>query len=219
MLSLREPVPISHTQRYPASLLTIALKGASRHKVMSAMSTMKAVRAHKRGGPEVVRDEDAPVPGVGASEGRCEVHAAAVTPGELAWDESWVSVDGADRTPVVPSHEFSGVIARVGGDVRSVTPGTQVYGLIDFNHDGAAAEYVSLPQERGGPPAPTFLPCRIGRIAAGGPDRVAGARGSCPRAARRTSVHPGWRRGGRFSGGAVCEGAGSRSDGYRDRRR
>src|SRR5438046_7596047 len=147
MLSLREPVPISHTQRYPASLLTIALKGASRHKVMSAMSTMKAVRAHKRGGPEVVRDEDAPVPGVGASEGRCEVHAAAVTPGELAWDESWVSVDGADRTPVVPSHEFSGVIARVGGGVSSLPPGTQVYGLIDFNHDGAAAEFVSLPQE------------------------------------------------------------------------
>jgi NADPH:quinone reductase-like Zn-dependent oxidoreductase len=39
------------------------------------------------------------------------------------------------------------VIAQVGGDVSSLTPGTQVYGLIDFNHDGAAAEYVSLPQE------------------------------------------------------------------------
>jgi NADPH:quinone reductase-like Zn-dependent oxidoreductase len=31
--------------------------------------------------------------------------------------------------------------------VRSLTPGTQVYGLIDFHHDGAAAEYVSLPQD------------------------------------------------------------------------
>ena len=108
---------------------------------------MKAVRAHKRGGPEVLRYEDAPVPDVGASEVLVEVRAAAVTPGELAWDETWVSVDGADRTPVVPSHEFSGVIARVGGDVSSLTPGTQVYGLIDFNHDGAAAEFVSLPQE------------------------------------------------------------------------
>ena len=38
-------------------------------------------------------------------------------------------------------------LARVGGDVISLTPGTQVYGLIDFNHDGAAAEFVSLPQE------------------------------------------------------------------------
>ncbi len=108
---------------------------------------MKAVRAHERGGPEVLRYEDAPVPEVGASEVLVEVHAAAVTPGELAWDETWQSADGGDRTPVIPSHEFSGVIARVGGDVSSLTPGTQVYGLIDFNHDGAAAEFVSLPQE------------------------------------------------------------------------
>ena len=87
------------------------------------------------------------MPEVGSSEVLVEVHAAAVTPGELDWDETWQSVDGADRTPVVPSHEFSGVIVRVGGDVSSPTPGTEVYGLIDFNHDGAAAEFVSLPQE------------------------------------------------------------------------
>jgi NADPH:quinone reductase-like Zn-dependent oxidoreductase len=108
---------------------------------------MKAVRAHERGGPEVLRYEDAPVPEVGASEVLVEVHAAAVTPGELAWDETWQSADGGDRTPVIPSHEFSGVIARVGTDVSSLMPGTEVYGLIDFNHDGAAAEFVSLPQE------------------------------------------------------------------------
>jgi NADPH:quinone reductase-like Zn-dependent oxidoreductase len=108
---------------------------------------MKAVRAHTRGGPEALRYEDAPVPEVGASEVLVEVHAAAVTPGELAWDETWQSADGADRTPVIPSHEFSGVIAQVGEDVSSLTPGSQVYGLIDFNHDGAAAEFVSLPEE------------------------------------------------------------------------
>jgi NADPH:quinone reductase-like Zn-dependent oxidoreductase len=108
---------------------------------------MKAVRAHTRGGPEVLGYEDAPVPAVGANEVLVEVHAAAVTPGELAWDTTWQSADGAERTPIIPSHEFSGVIAQVGGDVSSLTPGIEVYGLIDFNHDGAAAEYVSLPQE------------------------------------------------------------------------
>jgi NADPH:quinone reductase-like Zn-dependent oxidoreductase len=114
-------------------------------------NTMKAVRAHERGGPEVLRYEDAPVPKLGASEVLVEVHAAAVTPGELAWDETWQSADGADRTPIVPSHEFSGVIAQVGGDVSSLTPGIEVFGLIDFNHDGAAAEYVSIPHEVGVP--------------------------------------------------------------------
>lgn len=111
------------------------------------MNTMKAVRAHQRGGPEALRYEDAPVPKVGPGEVLVEVHAAAVTPGELTWDETWQSADGADRTPIIPSHEFSGVIARVGEEVSSLTPRNEVYGLIDFNHDGAAAEFVSLPQE------------------------------------------------------------------------
>ena len=87
------------------------------------------------------------MPEVAAGEVLVEVHAAAVTPGELAWEETWLSASGADRTPVIPSHEFSGVIAQAGADVSSLTPGTEVYGLIDFNHDGAAAEYVSLPEE------------------------------------------------------------------------
>src|SRR5438445_12172720 len=109
------------------------------------MSTMKAVRAHKRGGPEVLRYEDAPVPEVGPNEVLVEVNAAAVTPGELAWDETWQSAHGADRTPIIPSHEFSGVIAQVGGAVRSLTPGTQVYGLIHFNHYGPVAADRALP--------------------------------------------------------------------------
>ncbi len=111
------------------------------------MSTMKAVRAHERGGPEVLRYEDAPIPAVGAGEVLVEVHAAAVTPGELAWDPTWESPDGSDRTPTIPSHEFSGVVAKTGPSVAGFVPGDQVYGLIDFYHDGAAAQYVSLPHE------------------------------------------------------------------------
>src|SRR5207247_6887649 len=138
-------------QRCAARLLSTALIGTSSHNVRSAMSTMKAVRAHKRGGPEVLRYEDAPVPEVEANEVLVEVNAAAVTPGELAWDETWQSADGVDRTPIIPSHEFSGVIAQLGGDVRSLTPGTQVYGRIDYNHHGPAAEDVSFPQAVLGP--------------------------------------------------------------------
>jgi NADPH:quinone reductase-like Zn-dependent oxidoreductase len=111
------------------------------------MSTMKAVRAHERGGPEVLFYEDAPIPAVGTGEVLVEVYAAAVTPGELAWDATWQSAGGGDRTPTIPSHEFSGVVAQTGPGVGGLVPGDQVYGLIDFHHDGAAAQYVSLPHE------------------------------------------------------------------------
>ena len=47
-----------------------------------------AVRTHERGGPEVLRYEEAPRPFAGNGEVLVEVHAAAVTPGELSWDSS-----------------------------------------------------------------------------------------------------------------------------------
>jgi NADPH:quinone reductase-like Zn-dependent oxidoreductase len=109
------------------------------------MQTMHAVRAHHRGGPEAMRYEDAPMPVAGAGEVLVAVHAAAVTPGELEWDASWESEDGADRTPIIPSHEFSGVVVETGEGMGAWAAGTEVFGLIDFHRDGAAAEYVVLP--------------------------------------------------------------------------
>ena len=111
------------------------------------METMLAVRAHERGGPEVLRYEEAPKPVAGNGEVLVEVHAAAVTPGELSWDSSWLKEDGTDRTPMIPSHEFSGVVVSTFAGVDHPRVGDEVYGLIDFHHDGAAAEWVALPHE------------------------------------------------------------------------
>ena len=80
------------------------------------MADMTALRAHHRGGPEVLVVERAPIPAPGAGEVLIEVHAAAITFDELNWDETWMH-DGVDRTPTIPSHEVSGVVAATGQDV------------------------------------------------------------------------------------------------------
>ncbi len=110
---------------------------------------MHALRAHTRGGPEVLEYELAPVPQPGFGEALVEVHAAGVTFAELTWEESWTR-DGSDRTSVIPSHEVSGRVVELGTDAGSLLPGgvgvgADVYGLIRFDRDGAAAEYVSVP--------------------------------------------------------------------------
>lgn len=110
---------------------------------------MQALRAHTRGGPEVLEYEPAPVPLPAAEEVLVEVHAAGITFAELTWDESWTRV-GLDRTPVIPSHEVSGTVVELGKDAGPLLPGgvgigADVYGLIRFDRDGAAAEYVSVP--------------------------------------------------------------------------
>jgi NADPH:quinone reductase-like Zn-dependent oxidoreductase len=108
------------------------------------MGSMMALRAHTRGGPEVLVHESAPRPAPGSGEVLIAVHAAAITFAELTWPETWAS-DGVDRTPVIPSHEFSGVVAEVGDGVAGLSIGDEVYGLVPFDRDGAAAEYVSVP--------------------------------------------------------------------------
>ena len=45
---------------------------------------------------------------------------------------------------MIPSHEFSGVIVSAARGVNDMRAGDEVYGLIEFHRDGAAAEYVAL---------------------------------------------------------------------------
>jgi NADPH:quinone reductase-like Zn-dependent oxidoreductase len=105
---------------------------------------MMALRAHTQGGPEVLVYESAPRPTPGKDEVLIAVHAAAITFAELTWPETWAS-GGVDRTPVIPSHEFSGIVAEIGHGVTDVSIGDEVYGLVPFDQNGAAAEYVSVP--------------------------------------------------------------------------
>jgi NADPH:quinone reductase-like Zn-dependent oxidoreductase len=114
------------------------------------MDTMKAVRAHRRGGPEQLVFEVAPRPEPGRVEALVAVHAASITPDELTWEETWKDrrgPAGRDRTPIVPSHELSGVVAELGPGQFEVEVGDEVYGLIPFVRDGAAAEFVSVPAD------------------------------------------------------------------------
>ena len=77
------------------------------------MTQMTALRAHRRGGPEVLAVEAAPIPVPAAGEVLVAVHAAAITFDELTWEETWTR-DGVSRTPVIPSHEVSGVVVETG---------------------------------------------------------------------------------------------------------
>lgn len=108
------------------------------------MTEMTALRAHRRGGPEVLVVERAPVPVAAAGEVLLAVHAAAITFDELTWTETWTR-DGVSRTPMIPSHEVSGVVSDIASGVGDFAPGDEVYGLIRFDRDGAAADFVAVP--------------------------------------------------------------------------
>src|ERR1700754_182338 len=95
------------------------------------LAEMTALRAHRQGGPEVLVVERAPVPVPAADEVLVAVHAGAITFDELTWPQTWTR-DGVSRTPVILSHEVSGVVSDIGSDVTDFAVGDPVCGLIGF---------------------------------------------------------------------------------------
>jgi NADPH:quinone reductase-like Zn-dependent oxidoreductase len=110
----------------------------------STTDYMNAIRIHKVGGPEGMVYERAPQPRLASGDALVEVYAAALTPAELTWKETWVDHSGKSRLPIIPSHEVSGVVAALGEGVSDLTLGEEVYGLTNFSRDGAAAEFVAV---------------------------------------------------------------------------
>jgi NADPH:quinone reductase-like Zn-dependent oxidoreductase len=97
---------------------------------------------------------DLPKSEPGAGEVLVHVHAAGVTPTELLWYPTTHTKEGAARTGAVPGHEFSGVIADLGKNVRGFKVGDEVYGMNDWFADGATAEFcIALPQNIARKPA------------------------------------------------------------------
>jgi NADPH:quinone reductase-like Zn-dependent oxidoreductase len=113
-------------------------------ELTGADQSMYALRAHRRGGPEQLVYELAPRPPLGIGDVLVRVQAASFTATELGWPSTWTDRLGRDRTPVVPAHELSGVVAALGFGTTGLTAGDEVYGLVDWYRDGAAAGYVAV---------------------------------------------------------------------------
>jgi NADPH:quinone reductase-like Zn-dependent oxidoreductase len=105
---------------------------------------MKAIRLHKRGGPEQLVYEDAPKPELSPGDALIRVRATGITPAELTWAETYSNCDGSERLPTIPGHEVSGVVESVAEGVGDVSIGDEVYALTSFCRDGGAAEYVAV---------------------------------------------------------------------------
>lgn len=117
---------------------------------------MKAIRLHGSGRNQRAVLEQIPIPGLGAGEVLVQVHATAVTRGELEWYPTWHTPNGDPRVNPVPSHEFSGVVAEIAPGVTGLRKGDPVYGLNNWFLEGAAAEYcITTPAEIA--PKPTAI--------------------------------------------------------------
>ena len=117
-------------------------------------STMKAIRQHEFGGPQVLRYEDAPMPELQPGEVLVRVHAVGLNPpdGYLRDGYKVLPAEWQPQVtfPVILGTDVSGVVAAVADDVKGFAVGDAVYSMVRFpsglaGGSMAYAEYVSVP--------------------------------------------------------------------------
>lgn len=108
------------------------------------MKTMKAVRIHAYGGPEVLTYEDAPQPHPGAGEVLVRVHAAGINPVDWKIREGLLVDMVAHAFPLVLGWDVSGVVETVGSGITRLKPGDEVFSRPDVARDGTYAEFIVI---------------------------------------------------------------------------
>ncbi len=119
-----------------------------------SIETMKAVRLHEFGGPDVLRYEDAPRPELASGEVLVRVHAVGLNPpdwylrdGYRALPPEW---QPHPSFPIILGTDVSGIVEAVADDVVGFSVGDKVYSMVRFpanvmEGSKAYAEYVSVP--------------------------------------------------------------------------
>ncbi|HET7514749.1 MAG TPA: NADP-dependent oxidoreductase [Gaiella sp.] len=109
-------------------------------------STMRAIRQHTLGGPDVLELADVPRPEPGPTEVLVRVTAAGVNP--VDWK---VRARGGllGEPPFTVGWDVAGVVEELGRGVTRFAPGARVFGMPLFPREAAAyAEYVTAPSRQ-----------------------------------------------------------------------
>ncbi|NKF22477.1 NADP-dependent oxidoreductase [Solimonas marina] len=118
------------------------------------VKTMKAIRQHAFGGPDVLRYEDAPMPELKTGEVLVRVQAVGVNPPDWYLREGYKMLPPEWRPPVsfplILGTDVSGVVEAVADDAGGLERGDEVYSMVRFpagmaGDSGAYAEYVAVP--------------------------------------------------------------------------
>ncbi|PTW60515.1 NADPH:quinone reductase-like Zn-dependent oxidoreductase [Breoghania corrubedonensis] len=114
--------------------------------------TMKAVRIHAFGGPEVLQYEDAPKPALQPGEVLVRVHAIGINPPDWYLRDGYRTLPPEWRPqvefPLILGTDISGVVEAVAEDVQGFSVGDEVYSMVRFFSVGeskAYADYVAVP--------------------------------------------------------------------------
>ena len=115
-----------------------ALGAVVEQRQAPAPATMKAIRVHEPGATDVMRLEMIATPKPGRGELLVRVHAAGVTPNDLAMRAGQAA---PPELPYTPGLVLAGRVVAVGADVRLFSLGDKVMACLETSRPGAYAEF------------------------------------------------------------------------------
>lgn len=160
---------------------------------MTSPSTMRAIRLHRFGGPEVLALEEIPTPQPGSGEILIRIETAAVNYADLMRRRN-DPYPFPTPLPFVPGGEVAGTVERLGDGVDGPPIGTPVFAVLGRDGSGgyaehavtAAAQVIPIPPGVGADEASTIMVAgttavlalrEAGRLAAGETVLLPGAAG------------------------------------------
>lgn len=115
-------------------------------------NTMRAIRLHEFGGPEVLCYDEVAIPELKGGEVLVRVHAVGINPPDWYLRDGYKILPPEWRPPVplpvIPGTDVSGVVEAAAADVHGFSVGDEVFGMLRFPSFGdsrAYAEYVAAP--------------------------------------------------------------------------
>lgn len=106
-------------------------------------TTMKAVRIHTFGGPEVLKCEDVPKPQAKAGQVLVQIKAAGVNPIDWKLRQGYRKEMIQDRLPLVLGVDVAGIVEETGEGVTDFKKGDAAYSYLGSANDGGYAQYVA----------------------------------------------------------------------------
>ena len=108
------------------------------------MTTMKAVRIHAYGGPELLHYETIPRPALNPDDLLIRVRAAAVNPVDWKIREGHLQGFLNHQLPLILGWDVSGEVVKIGPEATGFKIGDAVYARPDIERDGSYAEYIAV---------------------------------------------------------------------------
>src|ERR1041384_7503702 len=103
---------------------------------------MRAVAIAEFGGPEVLKEQDLPVPVPGDNDLLVEVRACGLNPIDFKVRRG--ALAKGRQMPIIPGFDVSGVVREIGKAVRGFHGGDEIYAAPSLARNGANAQFVCV---------------------------------------------------------------------------